>query len=103
MTTDTEQPKINVFAPTEQTRKKMRRQRLVGIGFGVTTVLILIPLVCLVGFLFIKAWPSLTWDFITDVPKNGMRSGGIWPALIGTLYLVVFSLLGSVSAVRSTV
>ena len=91
----TQQKAINPFAPSDITRKKLQTQKLVSIGFGIVTLLILIPLILLAGNIFIKAAPSLTWDFITDVPRNGMRAGGIWPALIGTLYLVVFSLLVS--------
>ncbi len=85
----------NPFAPSELSRRKLRNQKIAGIAFGLMTLLILIPLVLLVGDIFIKAMPSLTWDFLTDVPSNGMRAGGIWSALIGTVYLVVFSLLVS--------
>ena len=60
------------------------------------SVVILIPLVALTSCLIIRAWPSLSWNFITDVPKQGMRSGGIWPALVGTMYTVTFSLLVAV-------
>ncbi len=96
MTSQTDNPvPVNPFAPSGLTRKKMRSQKIAGIIFGFMTVLILIPLVLLIGDIFIKAMPSLTWEFLTDVPRNGMRAGGIWSALIGTVYLVVFSLLVS--------
>ncbi|MDD4871895.1 MAG: phosphate ABC transporter permease PstA [Kiritimatiellae bacterium] len=89
------QPEISsaLFTATVFTRKKQRMQRIVGIVFGIMAVAILIPLFVLVTYLIIRAWPSLTWDFLTDVPKNGMRGGGIWPALVGTIYTVTFSLL----------
>lgn len=86
---------VNPFAPGKVTRKRIKNQAIAGWIFGLMTLLILIPLVLLIGDIFIKAAPSLTWDFLTDVPRSGMRAGGIWPALIGTLYLVVFSLLVS--------
>jgi len=86
----------NLFVATELIHKKLRAQRIVKWIFGSMSVVILIPLVVLTSYLIIRAWPSLTWDFITDVPKQGMRSGGIWPALIGTLYTVTFSLLVAV-------
>jgi phosphate transport system permease protein len=34
----------------------------------------------------------LSWRFLSEVPANGMREGGIWSALLGTIYLVVISL-----------
>lgn len=84
-----------LFAATALTRRKLRTQKVVGMIFGLMVLIILIPLLTLTACLVIKAWPALSWDFLTDVPKSGMRAGGIWPALIGTLYLVVFSLLVS--------
>ena len=83
------------FAATSLTRTKLRTQRIVSLIFGGMSIVVLIPLFALVIYLVARAWPSLTWDFLTDVPQQGMRAGGIWPALIGTLYLVVFSLLVS--------
>jgi phosphate transport system permease protein len=80
------------FAATPFTLRKLRVQRFMGILFGSMAVLILVPLVALVGYLVIRAMPALSWDFITDIPRQGMRAGGIWPALIGTVYLVVISL-----------
>ncbi len=86
----------NLFAATELINKKLRAQRIVKWIFGSMSVAILIPLVVLTTCLIIRAWPSLTWDFLTDVPKQGMRGGGIWSALVGTMYTVTFSLLVAV-------
>jgi phosphate transport system permease protein len=86
----------NLFAATDLINKKLRAQRIVTWIFGSMSVIILIPLVAVISCLILRAWPSLTWDFLTDVPKQGMRSGGIWPALVGTLYTVTFSLMVAV-------
>jgi len=83
----------NLFAATKFTNRKLKTQTIVKWAFGSMSVIILIPLVVLTTVLVVRAWPSLTWDFLTDVPKQGMRAGGIWPALVGTLYTVTFSLL----------
>jgi len=85
-----------LFTATMFTRKKQRVQKIVGVAFGVMAVAILIPLFALVTYLVVRAWPSLTWDFLTDIPRNGMRGGGIWSPLIGTMYTVTFSLLVAV-------
>jgi len=47
----------------------------------------------MVGYLVIQAAPILSWDFLTSIPIRGMRAGGIWSPLLGTLYLVVISLV----------
>src|SRR5512134_796554 len=54
-----------------------------------------VPLVLIVGYLVYLAWPTLGWEFIVDVPRRGMTEGGIWPAFVGTLYLVGISLVVS--------
>ena len=85
----------NQFAPTELTLKKQRKQLLVGIGFSLMTVIILIPLITIVAYIFVRARGTLNWDFIVNIPRQGMRAGGIWPAVVGTGYLVVFSCMVS--------
>ncbi len=84
------------FAATASTVRKLRTQKIVGVLFGFMAAAIVVPLVALITCLLVRAWPSLSWKFITDIPSNGMRSGGIWPALVGTMYTVTFSLLASV-------
>jgi phosphate transport system permease protein len=52
----------------------------------------IIPLVLIVAYLIVKAAPSLSLGFLLDVPTRGMKEGGIWPAFVGTIYLVFLSL-----------
>ena len=51
------------------------------------------PLLLIVGYLVVQAWPLLSLDFLLKNPVDGMRHGGVWSALLGTLYLVTTSLL----------
>lgn len=81
------------FAATPLTLKKLRAQCVAKTVFGLMAVAILVPLVLLVLYLVYRAAPALSWDFLVDVPRNGMRAGGVWSPLIGTVYLVVISLL----------
>ena len=46
--------------------------------------------------LFIKGFPAISWQFLTEMPKNGMRDGGIWPAIVGTFYLTLGTAIFSV-------
>ncbi len=57
------------------------------------TLLMVLPLLLIIGYLFWQAWPILSFDFLLTNPKSGMRAGGIWSPLLGTIYLVVISLL----------
>jgi phosphate transport system permease protein len=52
----------------------------------------IVPLLAIISYLVVRAAPSLKLEFLLDIPRNGMTEGGIWPAFVGTLYLVVISL-----------
>lgn len=82
-----------MFQATPFTHRKRRSEGLAkAILMGMTLCLV-IPLVLIVGYLVVQAAPILSWDFLTSNPIRGMRAGGIWSPLLGTLYLVVISLV----------
>jgi phosphate transport system permease protein len=65
------------------------------VGFGalfLATILIVIPVLLIVGLILVKGWSALSWSFLFTMPSEGMRAGGIFPAIIGTIYLVVVSI-----------
>ncbi len=80
------------FCETPFVKKKRRTQRAVQAILFLMTVAVVLPLVAIVVYLFIDAAPSLSLDFLLDIPRKGMTEGGIWPALVGTIYLVGISL-----------
>ncbi len=84
-----------LFAETPFARKKRLTENVVKSVFLLMTLLMVIPLILIVGYLFYKAFPVLSLDFLFTNPTRGMRAGGIWAALLGTIYLVVISLLVS--------
>lgn len=53
-----------------------------------STFLVIIPVVLVVYFLVSKGWGSLSWKFLSTMPSDGMRAGGILSPIVGTLYLV---------------
>ena len=83
------------FARTPHVARKERAEAAAKTVFALMAAAMVVPLVLIVGYLVYVAWPSLGWNFITDVPRRGMTDGGIWPAFVGTLYLVGISLLVS--------
>lgn len=65
-------------------------------------------IVALVGYLLfdivIKGFPTISWSFLTDLPRKSGAEGGIYPAIIGTIYLVIGAIsvalpLGMASAI----
>jgi phosphate transport system permease protein len=83
------------FSKTPHIVRKEIAESVARAIFGLMSASMILPLVLIVGYLFVRAWPVLSWEFLLDVPKRGMTDGGIWPAFVGTLYLVGISLLVS--------
>lgn len=54
-----------------------------------STLIIVIPVIWITWIILSKGITALSWDFITLSPKMGMRAGGIFPAIVGTCYLVL--------------
>jgi phosphate transport system permease protein len=61
-------------------------------GFGLLTAITLltvIPIVVVVIYIFIQGLPAISLEFLTGFPRQGMRAGGILPAIIGTFLLTL--------------
>src|SRR5687767_103436 len=80
------------FVETPLIRKKKVREAIAKWIFFGMTVAMIVPLLLIIGFLVVKAMPALSLDFLLDPPRSGMKAGGIWPAFVGTIYLVLISL-----------
>ena len=84
--------RATLFAKTVHVVRKERSERFAKWLFFAMAVSMILPLLAILGYLLVRAAPSLSWEFLVDVPKKGMREGGIWPAFVGTLNLVGMSL-----------
>ncbi|MEZ6115261.1 MAG: phosphate ABC transporter permease PstA [Pirellulaceae bacterium] len=82
-----------MFTATRLERKKMRKQSIAKGVFFCMTLSLVIPVFAILGYLFVQAWPALSWDFVTLNPKRMGTEGGIWAPLVGTFFLVLMSLL----------
>lgn len=69
-----------------------RAKRVERFGFiALTTLAIItvIPIILIISYIVVQGFPALSWEFISGFPQNGMRDGGILPAIIGTIYLTL--------------
>jgi len=69
------------------------------IGFSflrLITAITAIPIIGLVIYIVVKGAPAISWEFLSAAPTNGMRDGGILPAIIGTIYLTLGTAIFSV-------
>jgi phosphate transport system permease protein len=82
----------NPYAETKYIRRKHRNEVIARSVFGLMVLCIVIPLLLILGYLISKGYSLISWEFLTTNPIGGMRRGGIWSALLGTLWLVGVSL-----------
>ena len=61
--------------------------------FKLMSFLIVFILIGILGFIVIRGIGAISWDFLTKMPEDGMTKGGIFPAIIGTLYLTVGAMI----------
>ena len=85
-----------MFEATALNRRNARRQKLFRLGLGAMTGLLILPVALILGTLIYKGAPVISFEFLFSSPTNGMTAGGIFPALLGTVLLVVVALLASV-------
>lgn len=70
-------------------KKNSRRTEKIAFFFLLlATLLIVVPVGLIVVIIVQKGMGAISWQFLTDVPRHGMREGGIFPAIVGTAYLV---------------
>ncbi len=72
--------------------KLSTRQQKQQIGFSLLTLmtfLTIVPIIGVVIYIVYLGMPAITPEFLTGFPREGMREGGILPAIIGTFYLTL--------------
>ena len=85
-----------MFEATKLNRKNETQQKLFRLGLGSMTGLLILPVILILGTLIYKGAPIISFEFLFTSPTNGMTAGGIFPALLGTVLLVIVALLASV-------
>jgi phosphate transport system permease protein len=68
----------------------INRHTMQKIGFGVlalVALLVVAPILLVVGTIVVRGIGAIDWEFLTAMPRDGMKAGGIFPAIVGTLLL----------------
>lgn len=77
----------------------MNRYLVQRVGFallGLITLIVVAPILLVVGAIVVQGIGAVTWDFLTEMPRDGMKAGGIFPAIVGTLVLTLGTALASI-------
>ncbi len=79
------------------TAKISRRKAMLGINLlRLITLLTALPVIGIIIYIIIRGAPAISWEFISAMPRDGMRAGGILPAILGTFYLTIGTAVFSV-------
>lgn len=72
---------------------KQRRLDLPGASFTAlaasAAAIIALMVAIIMGNIILNGWSSVTWEFLSGAPREGMTQGGIFPAIYGTVLLVL--------------
>ena len=74
-------------------RNTQRAEKIAFFFLFLATLLIVVPVGLILIIIIQKGLPAINWQFISDVPRQGMRAGGIYPAIVGTVYLVIGAII----------
>ena len=64
-------------------------QRIGFILLGLVGLIVVAPILLVVGAVVVQGIGAISWEFLTAMPRDGMKAGGIAPAIVGTLLLTL--------------
>lgn len=74
-------------------KKKEKVVEMIIKSIGIVSIL---PVFLILGYIVYEGISAISWEFLTAMPEDGMRSGGIFPAIIGTIWLTLGTIIISV-------
>jgi phosphate transport system permease protein len=85
-----------LFKSTGSSTARLIQQKF-GFGFlTFTAIITVIPIFAIVIYIFFKGISAISWEFLTTFPTNGVKEGGIYPAIVGTVLLTIGTAIFSV-------
>ena len=77
----------------------MRRHLVQSVGFAalsLAAVVVVVPILFVVGTIVVRGAGAISWEFLTAMPRDGMKAGGILPAIVGTVLLTLGTALAAI-------
>jgi phosphate transport system permease protein len=68
---------------------RQQSNKLARLLITAVAILVIVPIFLVIGYIFYHGVGALSWEFLTQPPRQGMREGGIAPAILGTLFLTL--------------
>ena len=64
-------------------------QKIAFVFLLIATLCVIVPVLIILFIIVKQGYSAITWEFLTTMPRDGMRAGGIFPAIVGTLSIVL--------------
>jgi len=77
----------------------MNRNQVQRLGFALLSLIalfVVLPILAVVGIIIVRGITAINWEFLTAMPREGMKAGGIMPAIVGTLLLTLGTALAAI-------
>jgi phosphate transport system permease protein len=77
----------------------MNRNLIQRVGFGLLgliALVVVIPILLVIGTIIARGMGAISWEFLVAMPRDGMKAGGIFPAIVGTLLLTLGTALAAI-------
>lgn len=71
------------------------REKVAFTVLGLITLFVVIPILLTIFYVVKNGAGAISWSFLTESPRHGMREGGIFPAIVGTIILIIGTMLFS--------
>jgi phosphate transport system permease protein len=71
-------------------------QRLGFVLLALAALVVVVPILLVIGIIVIGGIEAISWEFLTGMPRDGMKAGGIFPAIVGTLLLILGTALAAI-------
>jgi phosphate transport system permease protein len=81
-----------------ETRNRVSRQLSQRTAFGLlilAATIVVVPVLFIIAYIVLNGAGAFSWEFLTQPPSQAGKAGGIFPAIIGTFYLILGALLFS--------
>jgi phosphate transport system permease protein len=81
---------------------RQQTNRLAIALISLVALIVVAPIVLVILYVIYNGASTLTWEFFTAAPRNGMRDGGIMPALLGTVILTFGTAIAAIPLAIAT-
>lgn len=75
---------------------KGRGEKIIEFFIKAVGILSIFPVLFILSYIIFKGLPAISWEFLTSMPRNGMREGGIYPSIVGTIILTIGTIMVAV-------